>query len=96
MHFSLACGRKRAFLDSKATFLKFKLTNNSASCGATLVIDGSVHSAIQLFELYYGSTQLEYIWEYAPLVSVLMDSQASTDRVIRNGNILEGLGFACG
>ncbi len=44
-----------------------------------------------LLEVYYGSTQLEYIREYAPLLSVLIDSQASSDRELKNGNILEGM-----
>ena len=46
---------------------------------------------IHLFEVYYGSTQLEYIREYAPFVSVLMDSHASTDRLIKMENNLEGM-----
>ncbi len=83
VHFSIACGRKGAFLDPKATFLKFNLKNKTAVNGADMTIDGSAHSVIHLLEVYYGSTQLEYIREYAPLVSVLMDSQASTDREIK-------------
>ncbi len=79
VHFSIACGRKGAFLDPKATYLKFKLTYTAAA-GNNLIIDGSAHSVINLLEVYYGSTQLEYTREYASLVSVLMDSQASSDR----------------
>ena len=89
VHFSIACGRKGAFLDPKATYLKFKLTNTGGA--NALVVDGSANSVIHLLEVYYGSTQLEYIREYAPLVSVLMDSQASSDRETRNGSILEGI-----
>ena len=93
VHFSIACGRKGAFLDPKATYLKFKLTNTTAgaAAGNNLIIDGSAHSVINLLEVYYGSTQLEYTREYASLVSVLMDSQASSDREVKNGNILEGI-----
>jgi hypothetical protein len=88
INFSIACGREWAFLYPKATYLKFKLTyigdNNS------LVVVDSANSAIHLREVYYGRTQLEYIREYAPLFSVLMDSQASSDLETRNGSILEG------
>ena len=93
VHFSIACGRKGDFLDPKATYLKFKLTNTTAgaAAGNNLIIDGSAHSVINLLEVYYGSTQLEYTREYASLVSVLMDSQASSDRELKNGNILEGI-----
>ncbi len=89
INFSLACGKRGAFHDPKATFLKFKLRNNDTTI--SLVLDGSAHSVFQLLEVYYGSTQLEYIREYAPLLSVIMDSQASSDREIKNGNILEGM-----
>ena len=92
VHFSLACGRKGAFLDTKSTYLKFKLKNKDATTGGTnLSLDHSAHSVINLLECYYGSTQLEYIREYASLVSVLMDTQADSDRELRNGSILEGI-----
>ena len=67
---------------TKVIYLKFKLTNTTAGAGAgnNLIVDGSVHSVINLLEVYYGSTQLEYTREYASLVSVLIDSQASSDR----------------
>ena len=89
VHFSIAIGRKGAFLDPKATYLKFKLTNTGGT--NTLVVDGSAHSVINLLEVYYGSTHLSYTREYVALVSLLMDSQASSDREIKNGNILEGI-----
>jgi hypothetical protein len=56
-----------------------------------MTIDGSAHSVISMLEVMSGSVQLEYIREYALLLSVLMDSQASTDREIKNGNIFEGM-----
>ena len=91
VHFSLACGRKGAFLDPKATYLKFRLTNKDAMVGGNnLALDYSAHSVIHLLETYYGSTQLEYVREYAPLVAALVDSQANTDREIKNATILEG------
>ena len=45
VHFSIACGRKGAFLDPKATFLKFRLVNKAASgvANSGLVVDGSAH-----------------------------------------------------
>ncbi len=81
VHFSIACGRKGAFLDPKATYLKFKLTNSTAGADAAnnLIIDGSAHSVINLLEVYNGNTQLEYTRKYASCVSVLMDSQVSSD-----------------
>ena len=90
IHFSLACGRRGAFLDPKATFLKFKLTNKDTTAGNTLLLDHSAHSAIELLECYYGSTQLEYIRGYSGLVTALIDSQGTTDRAIKNATILEG------
>ena len=57
IHFSLACGKRGAYLDPKATFLKFKLRNNDTL--DSLVLDGSAHSVLNLLEVYYGSTQLE-------------------------------------
>ena len=54
VHFSIACGRKGAFLDPKATFLKFRLVNKAASGepNSRLVVDGSAHSVINLLEIY--------------------------------------------
>ncbi len=62
VHFSIVCGRKGAFLYPEATYLKFKLTNTTAgaAAGNNLIVDGSAHSAINLLEVYYGNTQLEY------------------------------------
>jgi hypothetical protein len=65
--------------------------NKNASGGDRMVIDGSAHSCISLFEIYMGSTQLEYVRDYSSVVQVLMDSQAGTDRFFKNGNILEGM-----
>ena len=90
VHFNIACGRRGAFLDPKATFLKFQIRNKNAAGGANLVLDPSAHSAIHLLEAYYGSTQLEYVREYSGLVNTLMDSQQNTDRETKNGSILEG------
>jgi len=49
VHFSISCGSKGAFLDPKATFLKFKFVNENASGGNSMVIDGSVHYVIEPF-----------------------------------------------
>ena len=91
IHFSLACGKRGAFLDPKATYLKFKLRNKGAVGGGDLTLDGSAHSIFHLLEVYYGSSQLEYCREYGPLVSMLMETQASSDRESKNGNTLEGM-----
>ena len=95
IHFSLPCGRKGAFLDPKATYLKFRLKSNEKTVanggqGRNFSLDYSAHSAIHLLECYYGSTQLEYVREYGSLVAALMDTQATTDRENKNGTILEG------
>ena len=60
VHFSIACGRKEAFHDPKATYLKFKLTNTDVNADPAvttqdLIVDGSAHSVINLLEVYYGS-----------------------------------------
>jgi hypothetical protein len=93
VHFSIACSRKGAFLDPKANYIKFKLTNTTAGAGVAnnLIVDGSAHSVINLLEVYYGSHQLEYSREYSALASVLMDSQASSDREFKNGNVPKGI-----
>ena len=67
VYFSINCGRRGAFLDPKATFLKFKLNNRAANGAANsaMVIDGSAHSVINLFEIYARSVQLKYCREYA-------------------------------
>jgi len=56
VHFSIEGGRKGAFLDPKAPYLKFKLTNTAAGADAAnnLIVDGSTHSVINLLEVYYG------------------------------------------
>jgi len=91
IHFSLACGRKGAFLDPRSVYLKFKLHNSG---GTALQIDYSAHSVIRLLEVYYGSTQLEYINEYGSIVTALIDSQADITRESRSGTILEGVANA--
>ena len=87
VHFSLACGRRGAFLDCKATYLKFTITNSDATA---LALDHSAHSAIQLLEIYYGSTQLEYINQYNALVTALLDTQSTSGRTKHQGEITEG------
>ena len=87
VHFSLACGRKGAFLDPKATYLKFTINNGDAT---QLDLDHSAHSAVQLLELYYGSTQLEYINQYNALVTALLDTQATNSRSLSTAPIAEG------
>ena len=59
-----------------------------------MTINGSAHSVISLFEIYTGSVELKYCREYAQVVSVLMYSHASTDREIKNENILERMHLA--
>ncbi len=92
MHLSIAFGCKGAFLDPKAFYPKLKLTNTTsgAAAGNNLIVDGSDHSVINLVEVSYGRTQLSYTRKYASLVSVLMDSQASSDCEVKKGIILEG------
>jgi hypothetical protein len=93
VHFSLSSGKSGSFLDPKSSYLKFKLVNTTVGADAAhdLILDGSAHSIINLLEVYYGSQQLTYTREYAALVSALMDSQASSDRILKNGDILEGV-----
>ena len=91
VQFSLPCGRLGAYLDPRTTFLKFKLVNNAASTGHDLKLDHSAHSAIELLEVFYGSTNLEYIRGYSALATTLIDCQGNTDRYSKAGTILEGM-----
>ena len=64
VHFSIACGRKGAFLDPKATYLKFKVTTTStnvdpAVTNKDLIIDGSAHSVINLLEVFMDPNSLK-------------------------------------
>lgn len=85
---NIPCGRTAHYLNTRMSYLRFKVTNTHASAGFKL--DYSASAFIQNLLLYHGSNLLEQINEYNALYHFLLDMQGSEESVGRAGTILQG------
>ena len=83
-------GRRGHYLNTRMSYLKFKVTNNNTTNPFNL--DYSASAFIQSMSLYHGAYLLENINEYNALYHLLLDMQASQESVERAGSILQGTG----
>ena len=87
---NIPTGRRGHYLNTRMSYLRFKVTNNHATAG--MALDYSASCFIQSLALYHGSNLLEQIHEYNALYHFLMDMQGSEESVERAGSILQGSG----
>ena len=87
---NIPTGRRGHYLNTRMSYLKFKVTNNDAT--NTFKLDYSASAFIQSLSLYHGANLLENINEYNALYHLLLDMQASQESVERAGSILQGSG----
>ncbi len=85
---NIPCGRRGHYLNTRMSYLKFKVVNNSATEGLTF--DYSAAGLIQSLALYHGSNLLEQIGEYNALYHLLTDMQESLESMQYSGSILSG------
>eukprot|EP00873_Tetraselmis_striata_P006173 jgi/Tetstr1/426437/TSEL_016738.t1 len=91
---AVPCGNKGEFLNTRQSYLKFKLTNRDTTAANTLVLDYSAHSLIRLLEVVYGSSVLEYIDQYGALSAMLLDAQGDSAQMAYAGSVTEGMSNA--
>eukprot|EP00873_Tetraselmis_striata_P039775 jgi/Tetstr1/460039/TSEL_005359.t1 len=87
---TIPCGNKGEFLNTRQSYLKFKLHNLDSTAGNSMTLDYSAHSVIRLLEVVYGSNVLEYIDQYPVLMALLEDSQGDTLQAAWGGSVTEG------
>ena len=85
---NIPTGRRGHYLNTRMSYLKFKVTNNNTTDAFKL--DYSASSFIQSLSLYHGANLLENIQEYNALYHVLLDMQGSDESIQRAGSILQG------
>jgi hypothetical protein len=85
---NIPTGRRGHYLNTRMSYLRFKVTNNHSTAGMSL--DYSASCFIQSLALYHGSNLLEQIHEYNALYHFLLDMQGSEESVERAGSILQG------
>lgn len=92
IEFSIPCGNKGEFLNTKQSYLKFKLKNEDAT--DTLNLDYTASAVIRLLECVYGSSVLEYVDQYGLLRNILNDAQSTATNENYGSTVLEGLDTA--
>jgi hypothetical protein len=77
------------FLDGKQSYLKFKVTNNSAT-GTDIALAGSAYGFINRLEIYHAGQLLESLSEYSTLATAFMDLQSASGLKAGSGSLLMG------
>ena len=68
--FNNLTGRRGSFLNTRMSYLKFRVTNTVTDAGHTIAADFDIASSFSRLELYYGSNVLKQIHEYDLLVNL--------------------------
>ena len=58
---NIPTGRRGSFLNTRMSYLKFKVTNTGTDVAHTIASDHNIASIFSRFELYHGSNLLEQI-----------------------------------
>jgi hypothetical protein len=67
---NIPTGRRGGFLNTRMSYLKFKVENTSTNAGDTIKADFNIASIFSRLEVYHGSNLLEAISEYGMLVNL--------------------------
>ena len=88
---NIPTGRRESFLNTRMSYLKFKL-NNTSTGTAPLTPDFNIASIFSQMECYHGANLLKQIMEYGLLVNLWHDMCDFIASYITTGNLLEGQG----
>ena len=88
---NIPTGRKGQFLNTKMSYLQFRIANMTATAAKTTKFDFSASSIISSIEVYHGSNLLESIREYNVLHTMWEDMIGSVEALKHSGTILAGV-----
>jgi hypothetical protein len=91
---NIPTGRRGSFLNTRMSYLKFRVQNTGVDAAHTIAADFNIASIFSRLELYHGSNLLEQIHEYGLLVNVWHDMTGSTAAHGTTSNLLEGQNVA--
>ena len=89
---NIPTGQRGSFLNTRMSYLKFRVINNGIDAGHTIVEDFNIASIVSRRELYHGSDLLEQIHEYGMLVNLWHDICRNLSSFTTTNNLLEGQG----
>ena len=90
---NIPIGSRGSFLNTRMSYLKFKVQNTGSNAGHTIAADYSIKSIFSRMELYHGSNLLERIHEYGLLVNIWHAMTGSLAAHSMTSNLLEGQGL---
>jgi len=87
---NIPTGRRGSFLNTRMSYLKFKVTNLSTDAAHAIAADFNIASTFSRLELHHGSNLLVQIHEYGLLVNRWHDMTGSISSHGTTSNLLEG------
>jgi hypothetical protein len=87
---NIPAGRRGSFLNTRISYLKFRVTNMGTDAAHTIAVYFYIASIFTRLELYHGSNLLEQIHEYGLLVNLWHDICGNSVAFGSTGNVLEG------
>ena len=87
---NIPAGCRGIFLNTRMSYLKFRLTNTATDAGQTIAADFKIASIFSRIELYHGSNLLEQIHEYGLMVNLWHDICGNSAAFGYTGNLLQG------
>jgi len=91
---NIPTGRRGSFLNTRMSYLIFRVTNTGTDTANTIVADFNIASIFSRLELFHGSNLLEQIHEYGLLFDLWRDMTGSTASHGNTSNLLEGRNVA--
>jgi hypothetical protein len=87
---NIPTGRRGSFINTRMSYLKFKVINKGTDPSYTIAADFNIASIFTRLELYHGSNILEQIHECGLLVNLWHDICGNSTAFGSTGNLLEG------
>ena len=87
---NIPTGRRGSFLNTRMSYLKFRVTNKGTDASHTIQPDYNIASIFSRLELYHGSNLLEQIHDYGLLVNLWHDMCGNVAAHQTTQNLLEG------
>ena len=90
MTIHISTGRRGSFLNTRMSYLKFKVTNTGTDAAHTIDADLNIASIFDRLELYHRANFLEQVHSHGFLVNLWHDMTGSTAAHGTTSNFLEG------
>ena len=87
---NIPTGRRGSFLNTRMSYLKFRVTNTATDAGHAIAADFNSTSIFPRLEVFHGSNLLEQIHEYGLLVNLWHDICGNSAAFGTTGILLEG------